>query len=171
MHGRLENGEAPVQLSNEEVMVEQKAAPPSQRLLGSVIPLVDAAAASGADTGRATASMFAFNTFGQAVALFQNIQVLVGAGQPVEALPALRGLVILAARFEQMTDPAAATIARSRCVCSAAVTASTSVGARIRGSRRLSWVSGTPWPGRSRSRRVGSPAGTGLAATSPRACR
>jgi hypothetical protein len=52
------------------------------------------------------ASMFAFNMFGQAVASFQSIRVLVGAGQPVEALPALRGLVILAARFEQMTDPA-----------------------------------------------------------------
>jgi hypothetical protein len=52
------------------------------------------------------ASVFAFNMFGQAVASFQSIRVLVGARQPVEALPALRGLVILAARFEQMTDPA-----------------------------------------------------------------
>jgi hypothetical protein len=70
------------------------------------MPLVDAAAASGADKGHTMASMFAFNMFGQAVASFQSIRVLGGAGQPVEALPALRGLVILAARFEQMTDPA-----------------------------------------------------------------
>jgi hypothetical protein len=44
--------------------------------------------------------------FGQAVAFFKSVRVLVDARQPVEALPALRGLVILAARFEQMTDPA-----------------------------------------------------------------
>jgi hypothetical protein len=44
--------------------------------------------------------------FGQAVAFFQSIRILVGARQPVEALPALRALVILAARFEQMSDPA-----------------------------------------------------------------
>jgi hypothetical protein len=105
VHGRLENGEAPVQLSDEDVTIDHTPPSPSQRLLGSVMPLVDAAAASGADKGHTMASMFAFNMFGQAVASFQSIRVLVGAGQPVEALPALRGLVILAARFEQMTDP------------------------------------------------------------------
>lgn len=106
VHGRLENGEAPVQLSDEEVTIEYTPPSPSQRLLGSVMRLVDAAAASGADKGHTMASVFAFNMFGQAVASFQSIRVLVGARQPVEALPALRGLVILAARFEQMTDPA-----------------------------------------------------------------
>ncbi|HEX5348838.1 MAG TPA: hypothetical protein VFW64_17300 [Pseudonocardiaceae bacterium] len=106
VHGRLENGEAPVQLSDEDVTIEYTPPSPSQRLLGSVMPLVDAAAASGADKGHTMASMFAFNMFGQAVASFQGIRVLVGARQPVEALPVLRGLVILAARFEQMTDPA-----------------------------------------------------------------
>ncbi|HEY6315539.1 MAG TPA: hypothetical protein VIY52_32690 [Streptosporangiaceae bacterium] len=65
----------------------------------------------------------------------------------------------------------AATIARSRCVNSAPVSASTSAGARIRGSRRTARTSGTPCPGRDRSRQVGSPRGTGLAATSPRACK
>jgi hypothetical protein len=106
VHGRLENGEAPVQLREEDVAIEHTPASPSQRLLGSVMPHVDAAAASGADKGHTLASMFAFNMFGQAVAFFQSIQVLVGVRQPVEALPALRGLVLLAARFEQMTDPA-----------------------------------------------------------------
>jgi hypothetical protein len=106
VHGRLENGEAPVQLSDEDLTIEHTPASPSQSLLGSVMPLVDAAAASGADKGHTPASVFAFNMFGQAVAFFQSVQVLVGARQPVEALPALRGLVILAARFEQMTDPA-----------------------------------------------------------------
>ena len=65
----------------------------------------------------------------------------------------------------------AATIARSRCVRSAAISASTSAGARIRGSRRTARTSGTPWPGRDRSRRVGRPRGTGFAVTSPRACK
>lgn len=106
VHGRLENGEAPFHLSDEDVTIEHTPASPSQRLLGSVMPLVNAAAASGADEGHTPASMFAFNMFGQAVAFFQSTQLLVGARQPVEALPALRGLVILAARFEQMTDPA-----------------------------------------------------------------
>jgi hypothetical protein len=106
VHGRLENGEAPVRLSDEKVAIEYTPPSPSQRLLGSVMPLINAAAASGADKGHTPASVFAFNMFGQAVAFFQGIQVLVGARQPVEALPTLRGLVILAARFEQMTDPA-----------------------------------------------------------------
>lgn len=104
VHGRLENGEAPVRLNDEDVVIEHTPARPSDRLLGSVMPLVNAATASGADKGHTLASMFAFNMFGQAVAFFQSIQVLVGARQPVEALPALRGLVIIAARFEQMTD-------------------------------------------------------------------
>src|SRR2546430_9194320 len=41
----------------------------------------------------------------------------------------------------------------------------------MRGKVRAVPTSGTPWGGRCRSRRVGNPRGTGLAATSPRACR
>jgi hypothetical protein len=108
IHGRLENGEAPVRLSEEEVAIEYTSPSPSQRLRESVMPLVEAAVASGADKAHTPASVFAFNMFGQAVAFFQSIQVLLGTRQPVEALPALHGLVILAARFEQMTDPAGA---------------------------------------------------------------
>jgi len=106
LHGRLENGEAPVQLSDNDVTIEHTPASASQRLLGSVMPLVDAAAASGVDKGHTWASMSAFNMLGQAVAFFRSVHVLVGARLPVEALPALRALVILAARFEQMTHPA-----------------------------------------------------------------
>lgn len=91
VHGRLENGQAPVQLSDEDVTIEHAVASPSQRLLGSVMPLVEAAAASGAYEAHTPPSMYAFNLFGQAVAFFDSIQVLVGARQPVEALPALRG--------------------------------------------------------------------------------
>src|ERR1035437_10411604 len=46
--------------------------------------------------------MFAFNLFGQGVAFLQSAQTLLNRFQPVEALPALRGLTIIAARFEQM---------------------------------------------------------------------
>jgi hypothetical protein len=67
VHGRLENGEAPVRLSDEEVTIEYTPPSPSQRLLGSVMPLVNAAAASGADKGHTPASVFVFNMFGQAV--------------------------------------------------------------------------------------------------------
>ncbi|MCA1675843.1 MAG: hypothetical protein LC799_27930, partial [Actinobacteria bacterium] len=106
VHGRLEDGEAPVRLSDQNVIVKHTPASPSQRLLASVIPLVDAAVESGADKAHMPPSMYAFNLFGLAVAFFQSAQVLIRARQPVEALPALRGLTVLAARFEQMTDPA-----------------------------------------------------------------
>jgi hypothetical protein len=62
-------------------------------------------------------------------------------------------------------------MARSRRVRSAASRASTCAGSRIRGSVRPVRTSGTPCRGRCRSRRVGNPRGTGLAATSPRVCR
>jgi hypothetical protein len=120
VRGRLQDGEAPVQLTDEDVMIEHTQAGPAQRPLGSVMPLIHAAAASGADKGHSLASMFAFNMFGQATAFFQSIQVLIAAHQPVEALPALRGLVILAARFEQMIDPAGPGLGLSvRCVLDA----------------------------------------------------
>ena len=106
VHGRLEDGEAPVQLTDEDVAIEHTPTSPVQRLVGSVMPFVDAAAASGADIGRTLPAVFAFNMFGQAVAFFQSVCVLVGANQPVEALPGLRGLIVVAGRFEQMTDPA-----------------------------------------------------------------
>ncbi len=104
-HGRLEDGEAPVAISDEDVAVDYTPASEAQQLLQAVMPLVDAAAASGVEKGHSLPSMFAFNMFGQAVAFFQSVGVLVAARQPVEALPGLRGLVILAARFEQITDP------------------------------------------------------------------
>ena len=90
--------------------------------------------------------------------------------------PTLRGPQVTQPQPQHLTaaQPAstiAATIARSRCVRSAAVSASTSAGDKIRGSRRVTRTSGTPWRGRDRSRRVGSPRGTGLAVTSPRACK
>jgi hypothetical protein len=53
----------------------------------------------------------------------------------------------------------AATMARSRCVRSAVVSASTSAGDRIRGSRRVTRTSGTPSPGAVLRKLATEPAG------------
>lgn len=106
LRGRLQDGESAVELADEDVRLEQTAAPLSQRMLDSARVLVDATAATGAEKPHTFASRFAFSQFGQAVALFHAIHVLLEARQPVECLPALRSLVFVAARFEQMTDPA-----------------------------------------------------------------
>ncbi len=106
VYGRLEDGAAPIRLADQDILVKHTPASPSQRMLASVMPLVDAAAESGADKVHTPPSMYAFNLFGLAVALFQSAQVLIRARQPVEALPTIRGLTILAARFEQIADPA-----------------------------------------------------------------
>jgi len=100
--GRLEDGQVPVEISAMNLLVEPTPEPESGRMLGAVMPVVDAAAASGADTAQTRLHMFAFNLFGQGVAFFQSAQTLLNSFQPVEALPALRGLTIIAARFEQM---------------------------------------------------------------------
>jgi hypothetical protein len=73
-------------------------------LLEAVRLLVDATAASGAEITQTVPQMLAFNLFGQGVAYLRGAQTLIVAGLPVEALPLLRGLVNIAARFEQITD-------------------------------------------------------------------
>jgi hypothetical protein len=73
-------------------------------LTADVMPLIDAAAASGAGIAQEFPRAIAFNLFGQGVAFFQGIQALIAAGQPVEALLLLHELVIVAARFEQFAD-------------------------------------------------------------------
>ncbi len=73
-------------------------------LAADVMPLIDAAAASGAGIAQEFPRALAFNLFGQGVAYFQGVQALIAAGQPVEALPLLRELVIITARFEQFAD-------------------------------------------------------------------
>lgn len=105
LYGRLEDGTVPVRLHDQHVVIKHTPPSSSRRLVASVMPLVNAAAATGVDMPQIPPSMYAFNLFGQAVAFFKCAQVLIEARQPVEALPALRGLIILAARFEQMTDP------------------------------------------------------------------
>ena len=51
------------------------------------------------------ARVMAFNHFGQEAAYFQSAQTLIAGSQPTEALASLRGLTLIAARFEQMSDP------------------------------------------------------------------
>jgi hypothetical protein len=87
------------QITPEEGIFEVK----KQDLLARVMPLVDAAAASGTGIAQAFPRPLAFNLFGQGVACFQSAQLLITDSRPVEALPSLRGLVTIAARFEQMT--------------------------------------------------------------------
>jgi hypothetical protein len=69
------------------------------------MPLVDAAAQSGQETGQDFPRVMVFNLFGQGTAFFQSAQTLTEGYQPVEALLPLRGLVVTAARFEQMMQP------------------------------------------------------------------
>lgn len=108
VRGRLQHGQAIVEIADQLIDIEYETAAASQRVLAAVMPIVDAAAATGEDHEHAQVSRLAFNLFGQAVAFFRSITVLLSAQQPVEALPGLRALVILAARFEQMAAPSSA---------------------------------------------------------------
>ena len=76
--------------------------PAIKDLLAAVTPLVDAAVSSGSELALTAPQALAFNLFGQGTAFFQSAKSLVEAGQPVESLPTLRGLVTIAARFEQV---------------------------------------------------------------------
>lgn len=103
MAGRLAEGEQPRQLREDEVNVTRTPGADSAELINAVMPLVDAAVATGAETPYDGGRMMAFNLFGQGVAFFQSAQTLIAGAQPVEALPSLRGLTLIAARFEQMS--------------------------------------------------------------------
>lgn len=99
--GRLENGVVPVEFA-EDMQVEHTVDSICRRLLSAVMPLVDNASGNGTYQQHTLASTFAFNMFGQAVAYFRSAEALINASFPAEALAPLRGLVLVAARFEQM---------------------------------------------------------------------
>jgi hypothetical protein len=103
--GRLAEGEQPRELSEDELNLTLLPGSGSSDLMNAVIPLVDAAAATGAAMPYDRATVIAFNLYGQGVAFFQSAQSLVAAAQPAEALLSLRGLVLITARFEQMNEP------------------------------------------------------------------
>jgi len=104
VYGRLEEGLAPVHMSDEDALIGPTPEPKSIKLLATVMPLVDSATASGANTKQTMPRILAFNLFGQGVAFFEGARTLINDRRPVEALPALRSLVIIASRFEQITD-------------------------------------------------------------------
>ena len=79
--------------------VEQK-----RDLFAAVTPLVNAATGTGTYVELGFLRAHAFNLFSQGVAYFQSIQALIARDQPVEALLLLRGLVDIAARFEQIAE-------------------------------------------------------------------
>jgi hypothetical protein len=104
VYGRLEEGRAPVQMTDQDTLIRPTPEPRSAGMLAAVMPLVNAATASAAATRQTMPRILAFNLFGQGVALFESAQVLINDRRPAEALPALRGLAIIASRFEQITD-------------------------------------------------------------------
>ncbi len=105
MVGRLTEGEQSRELTEDEVQITQEHGVRSIELMKTVMPLVDAAVAAAADTPYDYAHVMAFNLFGQGVAFFQGAQALIVGFQPAEALLLLRGLALIAARFEQMGEP------------------------------------------------------------------
>lgn len=78
--------------------------PVKHDLLAAVMPLVEGGAATGAETAQTFPAVLAFQLFGQGVSYFQGARTLIISRQPAEALPLLRGLVTIAAPFEQMTE-------------------------------------------------------------------
>ena len=103
--GRLAEGQMPRQLTESELEVVRTPGADSSNLVDAVMPLVDATAATGTERPYDRTRMMAFNLFGQGVAFFQSAQTMLGTMQPVEALPSLQGLTLMAARFEQIADP------------------------------------------------------------------
>jgi hypothetical protein len=103
--GRLGEGQKPRQLSEDELNLTYTPRSRMSELLNAVIPLADAAAATGAAAPYHAARVMAFNLYAQGVAFFQSAQTLIASAQPAEALLPLRGLGFIAARFEQMNDP------------------------------------------------------------------
>ena len=101
---RLEEGQAQVRMSDQDTLLQPTPEPRSADMLAAVMPLVHATTARAAETRQAMPGLLAFNLFGQGIAFFESAQVLISDRRPVEALPALRGLSVIASRFEQMTD-------------------------------------------------------------------
>ena len=101
---RLEEGQASVQMTDQDTLLQPTLEPRSAGMLAAVMSLVPAATARAAETRQTMPGLLATNLLGQGIAFFESAQVLISDRRPVEALPALRGLAIIASRFEQMTD-------------------------------------------------------------------
>jgi hypothetical protein len=103
--GRLGEGQKPRQLSGDELNLSHIPRSRTSDLMDAVVPLADTAAATGAAVPYDAARVLAFNLYAQGVAFFQSAQALITGAQPAEALLPLRGLGLIAARFEQINDP------------------------------------------------------------------
>jgi hypothetical protein len=101
--GRLAEGQEPAE-TTEAVDVVHTPGLRSTKLFEAVMPLIEAVTATGNDGAYIWPHSMVFNLFGQGVALYQSARILIDAMQPVEALSSLRGLALIAARFEQMID-------------------------------------------------------------------
>jgi hypothetical protein len=103
--GRLGEDRKSRQLSEDELNLTYTPRSRTPDLMNAVVPLADAAAATGAAVPYDAARVMAFNLYAQGVAFFQSAQALIVGAQPAEALLPLRGLGFIAARFEQVNDP------------------------------------------------------------------
>jgi hypothetical protein len=101
--GRAEEGEETVQV--DDLDVESTIVQASDRLLSTVGPMVESAVASHQHQALTGVKMVAFNLFCEGLALYQSADLLIKDRRPVEAVALLRGLVHIAARFEQIADP------------------------------------------------------------------
>lgn len=103
--GRLGEGQEPRHLSEDEVNLTTTPRGRTSALVNAVIPLSAAAVATGAALLYDRARFMAFTLYAQGIAFFQSAQTLIASDQPVEALLSLRGLALIAARFEQIEAP------------------------------------------------------------------
>ncbi len=104
VHGRLEEGQLPINIQPVAEILKQTPEAKSADLFRAMAPLIEAATAGGDGTEMHLPRTLAFFLFGQAAALSESVQVLIENRLPIEALPALRALVIIASRFEQIDD-------------------------------------------------------------------
>ncbi|GAA3013002.1 hypothetical protein LV75_000462 [Actinokineospora diospyrosa] len=105
VHGRPVDGQAPINLTDDGLVVSMTPASPALQLRRATALLIEESLANGLLPDRSIGHRFAFTLYGQAVAFFHSISKLIDFGHPIEALPVLRALVTLSARFKEMADP------------------------------------------------------------------
>ncbi len=92
-----------------EVTVEQTGADRSRQLLRDVAQLINATCTSGEIGGASPFRRLIFGQLGEAVSVFESVQVLLDNQRPVEAAMLLPTLVLCACRFEHFArEPARA---------------------------------------------------------------
>jgi len=105
VRGRLEEGKAPVEYTDEDVNLQPTPSPTALNLLDRALAVLNSASSTTSGEARNRAQQVCFNFFALLFSHLEAIAVLVRAEKPVEALPLLHAIVILSARFEQISDP------------------------------------------------------------------